>query len=208
MMRTAWKKAPNATIQQSIMESNDQRRALSTSQLSRLQDEYDERELRCDRMLCTSVERLERRLEARARSFNKKRRTKNECAHWQARGRQELLRGVADHLQALRGKYSTGSMLYFALKDYLGCLEKYEVDVQEEKNVPGASTWPVEQWKAEGAAHELPIVFTALTHLLYKHLPLKEQHILSLDGKRLVPLQNENGRTSGKETAEHERGEI
>lgn len=142
------------------------------------------------RTLHADMETLRRQFVLHASSLHKKRLTKNERVHWQTRGRQELLRRVSHHLRQLGTKHPTDYMLSLALRDYLGCLEKYEIDAAEEMRMPVVKEeWPVKRWKAEGQARELPGIFADLTHLLYEHrfaTPRAEQHILSLDGRHLV----------------------
>ncbi len=149
---------------------------------------YSESGVRAGRTLHEAIERSKEQFERRARALNKKSCTKNDRVHWQIRGRQELLRCVADHVQKLRKKYGTSYTLYLALKDYLGCLEKYEVDVEEEKRASHSTSGrPVQKWKAEGAAQELPGVFARLARLLAEYAPLIERHTLSFDGTTLEP---------------------
>lgn len=138
--------------------------------------------------LKTAIERLRKRLEARATFLNKRRRTRVDRIHWLARGRQELLCQVANRLQGLCTKYDATNMLYPALNDYLGCLEKYWVDTEEERQTPTANIrWPIQQWRAEGTACELAAVLTDLRRILAEYAPLDEQSLLSLDGTHLVP---------------------
>ena len=145
------------------------------------------------RDLRATLERLRKRLEARANTLNKRRRTRRARAHWQTRGRQEFLRSVSRHLRELCVKYDTFSTLYPAFKDYLRCLEKYEVDVEEERKAQASySRWPIQQWRAEGASRELPTALADLLSILLAYTPLVEQSLLSFDGSHFILHQDEN----------------
>ncbi|HEY7418666.1 MAG TPA: hypothetical protein VH593_26040 [Ktedonobacteraceae bacterium] len=140
------------------------------------------------RTLHVDVMRLSAQLEAYAGSLVKRRCTRNDRLHWQTRGRQALLRQAATHLLNIATTYRTEYTLFLALKDYLGCLEKYQVDVNEE---PRRSMMnkisPMMQWKREGAARELPTLGDHLTQFM-KRYPFLVEHVLSFDGNEVMAL--------------------
>ncbi len=147
-----------------------------------------EREISCT-SLQESVDELIESLQGRAESLNKKRCTLDDRLHWMTRGRQQTLRRASTHLRAIGAASLSSYTLYLALQDYLACLEKYEVDVEEEKSAPVIGIWPVEQWKAEGEAQELSRIVRLLSRMVQTHTPDFVRHTLSLDGKRLVSLR-------------------
>jgi len=110
------------------------------------------------------------------------------------RGQQRILRAVAGNLREISTQPATAYVLFLALKDYLGCLEKYAVDAEEETSAPiSGHAWPIQQWKAAGEACELPAVMTALRSLLSAYAPAHLEHILALNGSDLAPLREEEG---------------
>ncbi len=135
------------------------------------------------------VDALIQCLQTRAKHMNKKRRTRNDRAHWIARGRQQALRCVSVRLFALEATYVASYTLYLALQEYLDCLGKYWIDAEEERQaVEPRNGLPIEQWKAEGEAYELPRIAHALSSIVQAHAPDSVRHTLSLDGKHLVSL--------------------
>jgi hypothetical protein len=139
-------------------------------------------------VLQEEVNALIQSFHARANSLNKKRCSLNERAHWITRGRQRALRRISAQLWTIRKASISSYILYLALQDYLACLEKYAVDVEEEKGTPVIGIYPVKQWKAEGEARELPRIVHLLSRMLQAHTPGIVSHILAMDGKCLVQL--------------------
>jgi hypothetical protein len=135
------------------------------------------------------IVRLSQRLQARANSIQKRCRT-NDRAYWKTRGQQRILRAVAGHLREICAQPSTAYVLFLVLKDYLGCLEKYAVDAEEEKRAarPG-NDLSMQQWKSEGEAEVLPAIKQAITSIVETYRPLQVHHVLALDGERLVSLR-------------------
>ncbi len=133
-------------------------------------------------------------LQTRAGNIQKKRSTSDDRAYWKTRGRQQILWRVSAHLRAMQAEYTSSYALYLALKEYLDyCLEKCAVDVEEEKHLVRARTGlAIQQWKAQGEAQELPAIRKVLSGLLKEHTPPCVGHVLSLNGKNLVPLQGTN----------------
>ena len=135
------------------------------------------------------VDALIQSLQIRENQGNKKRSTRNDRVHWITRGRQQALRQVSTRLLAIEAASVTSYALYLALREYLACLEKCCVDVQEEYHAARPRKGlPIEQWKAEGEAQELPRIVRVLSHMVQVHMPDSIHHTLSLDGKHLVPL--------------------
>ncbi len=131
-------------------------------------------------------------LQIRAGNIQKKRSTCDDRAYWKTRGRQQLLWRVSAHLRAMQAEYTSSYTLYLALKEYLDyCLEKCVLDVEEGKH-PVRTGLAIQQWKAQGEAQELPAIRKALSGLLKEHTPPCVGHVLSLNGKNLVPLQDTN----------------
>jgi hypothetical protein len=133
-------------------------------------------------------------LQIRAGNIQKKRSTCDDRAYWKTRGRQQILWRVSAHLRAMQAEYTSSYTLYLALKEYLDyCLEKCVLDVEEEKHPVRTRTGlAIRQWKAQGEAQELPTIRKALSGLLKEHTPPCVGHVLSLNGKNLVPLQDTN----------------
>lgn len=133
-------------------------------------------------------------LQTRAGNIQKKRSTSDDRAYWKTRGRQQILWRVSAHLRAMQAEYTSSYALYLALKEYLDyCLEKCAVDIEEEKHLVRARTGlAIQQWKAQGEAQELPAIRKVLSGLLKEHTPPCVGHVLSLNGKNLVPLQGTN----------------
>jgi hypothetical protein len=130
-------------------------------------------------------------LRGKANKLNKKRRTCSDRAHWIARGRQRALWRVSAQLHAIEAASLTSYTLYLALQDYLACLDKWCIDVQEERQTRGPRNGlPLEQWRAEGEAQELPKIVRLLSRIAQAHTPDFVRHTLSLDGKYLVSLQD------------------
>jgi hypothetical protein len=132
---------------------------------------------------------LSQRLQARANTMQKRCHT-NDRAYWKMRGQQRILRAVAGNLREISTQPATAYVLFLALKDYLGCLEKYAVDAEEEKRAacPGNGL-PMQQWKAEGEAEVLPAIREAISSIVKTHTPPKVCHVLALDGERLISLR-------------------
>jgi hypothetical protein len=75
------------------------------------------------------------------------------------------------------------------LQEYLACLDKSGIDVEEERHAAEPRNGlPIEQWKAEGEAQELPRITRVLSRMMQAHTPDSVRHTLSLDGKNLVSL--------------------
>lgn len=140
------------------------------------------------------VAALVQSLQARADTLNTKRRSLNDCVHWIARGRQQALRRVSAHLSAIETAYHSSYTLYLALQEFLACLGKWCIDVEEERQTRGPRNGlPLEQWKAVGEARELPRIVHLLSHIVHEHTPDFVRHTLSLDGKHLVSLRDKPG---------------
>jgi hypothetical protein len=137
------------------------------------------------------LHRLSQRLQARARSMQKKGSTLNERAYWKTQGRLQILWRVSALLHTMQTAYPSPYACYLALKEYLDyCLEKCDIDAQEESDATSShNTHTAQQWKAEGEAQELPTIREALSALLRAHAPSHVDHVLSLNGKRLLPLR-------------------
>jgi hypothetical protein len=132
------------------------------------------------------VRRLIRQLEIHAGKLNKRRCSTNEQTHWQARGQQEMLRRASAHLRRICAHHNSISTLSLALKDYLGCLEKYEIDAEEKKRSPApGKKRSVQQWQAEGVVRALSTISANLDRLVDKHVSSSELHRLSFDGSIL-----------------------
>jgi hypothetical protein len=139
--------------------------------------------------LQSEVDALIQSLQIRENKINKKRSTRNDRVHWITRGRQQTLRQASTRLLAIEAASMTSYALYLALREYLACLEKCCVDVQEERFAAKPRKGvPIEQWKAEGEAQELPRIVRVLSHMVQVHMPDSIRHTLSLDGKYLIPL--------------------
>ena len=139
--------------------------------------------------LQSEVDALIQSLQIRENKINKKRSTRNDRVHWITRGRQQTLRQVSTRLLAIEAASVTSYALYLALQEYLACLEKCCMDVQEEYHAARPRKGlPIEQWKAEGEAQELPRIVRVLSHMVQVHMPDSIHHTLSLDGKHLIPL--------------------
>ena len=80
------------------------------------------------------VDALIQSLQIRENKINKKRSTRNDRVHWITRGRQQALRQVSTRLLAIEAASVTSYALYLALREYLACLEKCCMDVQEERS--------------------------------------------------------------------------
>jgi hypothetical protein len=141
--------------------------------------------------LQSEVDALIQSLQIRENKRNKKRSTRNDRVHWITRGRQQALRQVSTRLLAIEAASVTSYALYLALREYLTCLEKCCVDVQEERSAARPRKGlPIEQWKAEGEAQELPRIVRVLSQIVQAHMPDSIHHTLSLDGKHLIPLHH------------------
>ncbi|HEU5375884.1 MAG TPA: hypothetical protein VFV38_10625 [Ktedonobacteraceae bacterium] len=135
------------------------------------------------------VDALCRSLQARVNSLNKKRRSLDDRVHWVTRGRQQALRRVSAHLWAIEAASLSSYTLYLMLQEYLACLNKWGIDAEEERQARGPQNgFPLEQWKAEGEARELPRMVRLLSRIVQEHTPDFVRHTLSLDGKHLVSL--------------------
>ena len=135
------------------------------------------------------VSALIQSLQTREKKVNKKCHACNDRTSWIARGRQQALRQVSTRLVAIGTAFTTSYTLYLALQEYLGCLDKCGIDAEEERHALGPrKRWPIEQWKAEGEAQELPSIAQVLSGIVRAHAPNSVHHTLSLDGKHLVPL--------------------
>src|SRR5579875_925308 len=74
----------------------------------------------------------------------------------------------------------TSYTLYLALQDYLACLDKWCIDAQEERQTRGPRNGlPLEQWRAEGEAQELPKIVRLLSRMAQAHTPDFVRHTLS-----------------------------
>ncbi len=130
-------------------------------------------------------------LQAREKKVNKKCHARNNRTYWIARGRQQALWQVSARLVAIGTTFTTSYTLYLALQEYLACLDKYCIDVEEERHaLRSRRRWPIEQWKAEGEAQELPTIAQVLSGIVQAHTPYSVHHTLSLDGKHLVSLRD------------------
>lgn len=141
-----------------------------------------------------AITALSQRFQACANKMHKKRRTHDAQTYWRTQGRQQALWRVSAHLRAIQAEYTSSYTLYLALKEYLDyCLEKCGLDVEEEKHPDRTRAGlAIRQWKAQGEAQEIPMIRKALSGLLKNHTPPYVGHVLSLNGKNLVPLQGTN----------------
>lgn len=134
--------------------------------------------------LVALIERLQQRVDGLYWKCSKQ----THQRHWVARGQIGAVQRVVHHLLAIRRQHTTSYALYLALKDYLGCLEKYCVDAKEEQHQPASSNVsPILQWKAIGEARELFPISRALTRITEAYAPPIVCHTLALDGYTQVP---------------------
>ncbi len=133
-----------------------------------------------------------RRLCAWADALDTRRCSKNEYRHWKAIGSQQTLREIASHLRAMCAEHPTTYAVQLALKEYLHCLQTSLSDAREEARGHNQGKGiPVTQWKAGGEAQVLSRVCCTLAKLGDAYAPAVTRHVLSADGKRLVPLLDE-----------------
>jgi len=133
-----------------------------------------------------------RRLCVWADTLDTRRCSKNEYRHWKAIGSQQTLREIASHLRAMCAEYPTSYAMQLALKDYLHCLQTSLSDAREEaRGHNQGKGMPVTKWKARGEAQILSRVCCTLAKLGDAYAPAVTRHVLSADGKRLVPLLDE-----------------
>lgn len=93
--------------------------------------------------------------------LSRKQCTHNEQRHWQARGQEQILRRAAQHLSTLLRSCPAIPLLGDALCEYLACLEKCQIDAQEEVH----ATNPIPRWKASGEIEAWTLLIPLLTHI-------------------------------------------
>lgn len=108
---------------------------------------------------CDAVATVIEQLLWQADRLSRKQCTYDQRSFWQARGQEHALRRAVGHLRVILTSCSSTLLLAEALEDYLACLEKCQIDAQEERHATDAMT----SWKASGETEAWALLIALLT---------------------------------------------